>query len=172
VKFWQSGIRPIRQEIRDDTDFRQLFKDLLEQDLISAQDVPELEKRFSNTARQTINVCPGMKLAFQWSREEACDLDMHGHFCSRVEAKIHEALATWGQPLRPKRVRAAGCIDDWSLVRIHDGRIGCFQKQPTMGQVTLPDQSKHEVTLNTDLEVVRCPADMVREAVIAFSLAA
>jgi hypothetical protein len=76
------------------------------------------------------------------------------------------------QPLRPERVMAAGFIDDWSLVRIQDGRIGCFQKQPTMGQVTLSDQSKHDVTLNTNIEVVKFPAELAREAVAAFSLAA
>jgi hypothetical protein len=172
VEFWQSGTRPIQQTKRDVTDFRQLFNELMEARLITAQDVQKLETHFSDTDRQTINVCPGIGLAFQWSREEACALDFKSHFCSVVEGKIHEALATWGQPLRPERVMAAGFIDDWSLVRIQDGRIGCFTKLPTMGQVKFADQSSHDVALTTDLEVVKFPVELAREAVTAFSLAA
>jgi hypothetical protein len=173
VEFGKNGTRPIRQEKRAATDnFCHLFKDFMAQSLISARDVQELENRLSNAKQQTINVCPGMALIFCWSWEEACDFDVNGRFCSRVEAKIHEALATWDQPLRPERVMAAGFIDDWSLVRVQDGRIGHFKKQPTMGQVTFLDQSSHDVALATALEVVKSPAELARKAVTAFSLAA
>jgi len=66
--------------------------------LISENDVEELNRQFTNTARQTMDVCPGFSVSFRWPKASAEGLDQGDHFVRDVEERVREALATWGQP--------------------------------------------------------------------------
>jgi hypothetical protein len=84
----------------DPEGFQAYFQQWLNDGMISTSDIVELEKHFTNTERQSINVCPGFSVSFIWSKTEAERIDnQQGRFKEIVSARISEALTTWGQRL-------------------------------------------------------------------------
>jgi hypothetical protein len=97
--FWNQNKEKIRQFKRDDSEFQCLFRELLDQDLISDEDIPKLAKQFLESKRDHLNVCPGFKVMFQWPLTEAEQADVAGKFVRLVKSKMQDVLSTWGQPL-------------------------------------------------------------------------
>lgn len=97
INYWRAKKKPISQVQRNN--FITLFQELKNECLISEEDVSKLEENFINSKRQTLNLCPGLKLEFSWSKSKAIELDSKGHFEEEVKLRIHEAIGTWGQQL-------------------------------------------------------------------------
>jgi hypothetical protein len=98
-KFWLENQNRIRQERRDVTEFHSFFESLKGEGLIADEDMPKLDDKFTQTKRNSINVCPGLSISFRWTRDEACELDAKGEFVDAVRSRIEEALSTWDQTL-------------------------------------------------------------------------
>jgi hypothetical protein len=64
----------------------------------------------------------------------------------------------------PDRRLRAGLLPDWSLVRLADGSVGVLTKRGETGRVTLPGQTGVDLTLDTEVELVKHPAEMAAEA--------
>lgn len=77
--------------------------------LISEENLDELNRQFTSTARRTLNVCPGLRVSFRWPKALAESLDHGDCFVQAVQERVREALVTWGQPFVP--VEAAGVTD-------------------------------------------------------------
>jgi hypothetical protein len=99
LDFWLSGRRPIRQVPREETDFSELFEEMIREGLISRDDLDALNRNFTETNRQHIKPTPGVKMVFRWDKAEAIDLDARAEFAADVRNRINEAVATWGQAL-------------------------------------------------------------------------
>jgi hypothetical protein len=98
-EYWR-GEGEIGQIQRDLSGFQELFQQLQVDGMISPSDIAQLERHFTNTARQSINICPGFRVSFSWSKSEAERIDSHqGRFKEIVSSRILEALKTWGQTL-------------------------------------------------------------------------
>jgi hypothetical protein len=98
-EYW-SGEGEIGQIQRDSTNFQSYFQQLQDDGLISPEDLVELDRHFTNTNRQSINVCPGFRVSFSWTKAEAERIDaQRGRFADVVRSQMLEALATWGQYL-------------------------------------------------------------------------
>jgi len=77
--------------------FLTAFNDLVQNRLASESDRPEFTKEFMDTARREMNICPGLRVTYHWSLNEADNLDSHGLFTEHVRNRLREALAAWGQ---------------------------------------------------------------------------
>ena len=98
-EYWH-GEGEIGQIQRDPAGFKALFQQLQEDGMISPSDTAQLEKHFTNTARQSINICPGFRVSFSWSKSEAERIDVQrDRFSGIARSRILEALVTWGQNL-------------------------------------------------------------------------
>ena len=101
--FWKTHMPQIQQWSIGDTEFNAAFVELLRAwrrfHLISEDDIARAEAVTVATARQHVNVCPGLYLACRWSAEAATELDGQGKLRSSVVGKLKEAFACWGQTL-------------------------------------------------------------------------
>lgn len=97
LAFWQTHVEWIRQWKRPE--FRLLFDELRRNNLITPENVSELENLFTATARGHINVCPGIALLFKWTNAQATELDKSRKLVSEVREKIGDAFSTWGSEL-------------------------------------------------------------------------
>jgi hypothetical protein len=99
LEYWSKHVSEIRQASRDVSDFAELFDRLKSGRIISEADMAGLKEKFSDTKRQTINVCPGFSVTWSWSLDQAVELDRGGRLAAVVRAKIDEAMTTWGQSM-------------------------------------------------------------------------
>jgi len=58
-----------------------------------------LGKIFTQSKRQTLNVCPGVRLRFSWQLAKAERLDSREAFLTEIREKIDEVLSAWRQSL-------------------------------------------------------------------------
>lgn len=100
LEFWRRNQGRIRQVPRDQyKGFLPLFEDLRREGLLGEHEIPELQKKTTETKRPVINVCPGIGLAYQWSLDEAAELDRRGELEKQAYERASEALATFeGNP--------------------------------------------------------------------------
>jgi hypothetical protein len=105
LEYWKDNIASIKQIKREPDGFQSYISQMQEAGLISQQELPELEKHFIQTQRQTMNVCPGIALRYFWPIEEAESLDKEEKFKDQVALRIQEALATWKQNFVPDNQR-------------------------------------------------------------------
>ena len=68
---------------------------------------------------------------------------------------------------RPERLVTAKYLSNWTLVRLPDGRLGVLTRQGGGYRVTFTTRSGEEVTPDTELEVVKHPAELAMEALLA-----
>jgi len=97
ITFWLKNRDKIRQFQRNE--FQSLFQMLLGAKLISEADLGELNRHFTETNRNSLNLCPGLALHCSWPKGRAVDLDTVDSFKGEVRSQIVEALALWGQSL-------------------------------------------------------------------------
>lgn len=96
LEFWRRNQDRIRQEPRDqDKGFLPLFEDLRMEGLLGEHEIPELQKKTTETTRAVINVCPGIKLAYRWPLDKAAELDRRGELEKQVYERASEALVTF-----------------------------------------------------------------------------
>jgi len=93
VDYWVKHQGDLQQVSRER--FASFFDHLVNEGLAVPEDRSEFERRFLNTERQRLNVCPGLGVSRQWTLEEAAELDDAGRFVNAVRLRIEEALATW-----------------------------------------------------------------------------
>ena len=65
---------------------------------------------------------------------------------------------------RKDRLVTAKYLSDWTLVRLPDGQIGVLTKQGSGCRVTLANRSGITVPPDTELEVIKHPAELAMEA--------
>ena len=73
------------------------WKQLVQGDLISEDDVEPLEKVSTQTNRPYISMSPGLGVCFTFSAERAIQLDRNENFSQEVKLRIGEATETWGE---------------------------------------------------------------------------
>ncbi len=108
LDYWRSHKDQIRQHARGRSQFQDLFNAFFKDKLVTLEDLPAFDVQFTQTQRNSINVCPGWSLEFKWSKPEAAALDKRGDMIEAVRTKIEEAFGTWAQALpRGPETRAA-----------------------------------------------------------------
>lgn len=65
--------------------------------MISAHDAEEARKKFSATAHDHLNPCPGLEIFYRWPRETALELDDKGKLKTEVLERAREALEAVGE---------------------------------------------------------------------------
>ncbi len=96
--FWHANRKLIKQESSDTSgNFESLWQDLLKHNIITNDDIKNLEDNFDNTKRKNVNICPGFKLQHKWTKDDASKLDDEDEFVNTVKQKIEEAMQTWKQ---------------------------------------------------------------------------
>lgn len=100
VRYWKDNPGEIRQVARDSSDFEDLFTKLREVGLISEEDRNELRKKFTETKRTHIRICPSIAIEFRWSSTVACRKDNAlGELRNEIVQKTQLALSAWGQKM-------------------------------------------------------------------------
>ena len=65
---------------------------------------------------------------------------------------------------REDRLVTARYLSDWTLVRLPDGQVGVLTKQGGGYRITFASRSGVAVSPDTELEVVKHPAELAMEA--------
>ena len=73
---------------------------------------------------------------------------------------------------RKDRLVTAKYLSDWTLVRLPDGQVGVLTKQGSGCRVTFATQSGVAVPPDTELEVIKHPAELAMEALTTYAAAA
>lgn len=104
VNIWKRQVEHIRQLPIDEPELREAFSKMLGTlrglRLISEEDIARAEAVTLATARQRINVCPGLYLCYKWQADTAAELDERAQLKKAVSSKLEEAFACWGQTLK------------------------------------------------------------------------
>jgi hypothetical protein len=95
LSLWSSKRAIIQKWSREH--FGLLFERLLSVRQIRPEDVIELRRIYIDSARNSLNLCPGFEVLFSWPVVEATTMDQEGRFASTVRERIVEAFDTWGQ---------------------------------------------------------------------------
>ena len=74
--------------------------------------------------------------------------------------------------LHKDRLVAAKYLSDWTLVRLPDGQIGVLTKQGGGCRVTFATRNGVAVSPDTELEVIKHPAELAMEALTTYTAAA
>ena len=70
---------------------------------------------------------------------------------------------------RKDRLVIAKYLSDWTLVRLPDGQVGVLTKQGAGCRETFATRSGIPVSPDTELEVVKHPAELAMEALTAYN---
>lgn len=70
------------------------------------------------------------------------------------------------------RLVTAKYLSDWTLVRLPDGQVGVLTQQGGGCRVTFATQSGVAVPPDTELEVIKHPAELAMEALMSYCNAA
>ena len=70
-------------------------------------------------------------------------------------------------PAHRERQVTARYLGDWTLVRLPDGRVGVLTRQGGGYRVTFANRSGVAIPPDTELEVVKHPAELAMEALLA-----
>lgn len=70
------------------------------------------------------------------------------------------------------RLVAAKYLSDWTLVRLPDGQVGVLTKQGGGCRVTFATRSGMVVSPDTELKVIKHPAELAMEALTKYTAAA
>lgn len=96
LEFWKRNQNRISQKRRDqEKGFLPLFESLRRDGLLGEHEIPELQKKTTETKRLVINICPGIGLAYRWSMDKAAELDRRGELEKQVYERASEAVATF-----------------------------------------------------------------------------
>ena len=68
---------------------------------------------------------------------------------------------------RSERLVIARYLSDWSLVRLPDGQVGVFTRQGGGYRVTFATRKGVAVPPDTELDVIKHPAELAMEALLA-----
>jgi hypothetical protein len=68
------------------------------------------------------------------------------------------------------RLVTAKYLSDWTLVRLPDGQVGVLTKQGGSCRVTFATRSGVAVPPDTELEVIKHPAELAMEALITYNV--
>jgi hypothetical protein len=93
LEFWKHNQDRIGQVRRDQ--FLPLFEAFHKDGLLGEDDLPELQKKTTETRREVINICPGIGLAYRWSLDKAAELDRRRELEKQVYERASEAVATF-----------------------------------------------------------------------------
>jgi hypothetical protein len=69
---------------------------------------------------------------------------------------------------RKDRLVTAKYLSDWTLVRLPDGQVGVLTKQGGGCRVTFATRSGVAVSPDTELEVIKHPAELAMEALTKY----
>lgn len=70
---------------------------------------------------------------------------------------------------RKDRLVIAKYLSDWTLVRLPDGQVGVLTQQGGGCRVTFATQSGVAVSPDTELEVIKHPAELAMEALMGYT---
>ena len=73
---------------------------------------------------------------------------------------------------RVDRLVTAKYLSDWTLVRLPDGQVGVLTKQGGGCRVTFVTRSGVSVPPDTEIEVIKHPAELAMEALTNYATAA
>ena len=70
-------------------------------------------------------------------------------------------------PARRERLVTAKYLSAWTLVRLPDGQVGVLTRQGNGYRVTFATRSGVAIPPDTELEVIKHPAELAMEALLA-----
>lgn len=99
IDYWQDHRDLIGQASGDDTTMKAPVDRLLEDGLLTEEDVEQFRKEFLETNRNHVNINPGINFQHRWPLEEARQLDDRGQFTVEFRETVNPVLGLWGQSL-------------------------------------------------------------------------
>lgn len=90
VCYWKQNSEKIKQY--KEGNFNNLYEQLLNDRLITEKNLEELENSFNKTARDHINLAPGLKLTYRLPIVEAEKLEKENRLAEKIELKINEVF--------------------------------------------------------------------------------
>ena len=93
VDYWINNKDSLNQVQRND--FQSFFSKMKNEGMISDNDWEGINNNIINTKMQTINVCPGIGLIYEWPKKNAIDLDKGDRFVDVFKEKVKEAMDSW-----------------------------------------------------------------------------
>ena len=96
IQFWKENVKEIYQQKRKDVP--KYFDWLVDEGIIemTKENKEQLNEKFYNTAMQTLNICPGFGVLFEFNFPDAEKLDKTGKLKFVLVEKIKEALKVAG----------------------------------------------------------------------------
>ena len=95
LEFWAAKSAIIQKWDREY--FEEIFGRLLSVRQLLPEDVEKLRAIYTDSTRNSLNLCPGFEVLYHWPVDEATKMDGEDRFASAVGEKIAEAFRTWGQ---------------------------------------------------------------------------
>ena len=98
IELWKSGEMEIAALWPDDSgSYLHNWNWLVAKRLISPDDVEPLEKKTTETNYPWFAMSPGLGIGYEWSAEQAVQLDRDDAFVREVKERIREVTETWGE---------------------------------------------------------------------------
>lgn len=97
LSWWQE--RPVLIKKWEREHFELLFDKLKSARQLSETDLLELRRLFTDSSRNSLNLCPGVEVFYRWSLGDADEADANAAFADTVREQIRTAFRTWEQVL-------------------------------------------------------------------------
>jgi len=79
--------------------FLKAFDNLIHAGLASENDRADFNKHFKDTKRTTMNICPGLRIKYEWTLGDAEKMDKENRFASNVKQRFNEGLSAWREAI-------------------------------------------------------------------------
>lgn len=97
IDYWKTQVKAnnLKQIHREEWD--KVFDNWIAENLMDENDRKNIQTDIAQKEYQTFNVCPGLNFRYQWTSDEAIEIDntSESEFSRILKAKIQEALSVW-----------------------------------------------------------------------------
>ena len=98
--YWLSHPGEIGKKPRGSDDFDSIIAWLEAEAMFHrSHDTVRFEEHFKSTARESVNICPGLRCHYTWTGSEARELDRRGEFVDAVKERIDQVFDIWESSL-------------------------------------------------------------------------
>ncbi|WP_010289429.1 hypothetical protein [Kurthia massiliensis] len=97
IDYWLKNAASLKQIKREQ--FEEEFLAFEEAGLTTVEDRDSIKEKLLDKSYQTLNICPGIGIAYTWSSKDAIELDKHQQFLPDLKQKIRLAFAALGDDI-------------------------------------------------------------------------
>ena len=91
--YWKNKISELKQIKREE--FENYFNELKNDNMITSDDLEEIQSKIFEKKHPNINICPGVSFRFIWEKNTAVTLDDKTRFVKDAKRNITDCLYTW-----------------------------------------------------------------------------